>query len=104
MDKEIVNIGRKLRLVKSATAKGDPKLYKAAKAAQDAVYAERKKYTETVRNMSATVEEEKKRLDEVFGAKTDFSISNFENNYDKFNQEEKEMITHKMQLEFNNRG
>lgn len=63
MDKEILNIGRKLRLVQNAEAKGDPNLYKAAKAAQDAVYAERTKYTETVRNMTATVEEEKKRLE-----------------------------------------
>lgn len=50
------------------------------------------------------INEEKKRIDEVFGPKTDFSISNFENNYDKFNQEEQEMITHKMQLELNSQG
>lgn len=63
MDKEIVIIGRKLRLLQNAEVKGDPELYKAARAAQDAVYAERTKYMETVRNMAATVEEEKKRLE-----------------------------------------
>ena len=52
----------------------------------------------------SVLNENNKRLDEAFGPKTDFSISNFENNYDKFNQEEKEMIVHKMQLEFNKQG
>ena len=33
--------------------------------------------------------EQKRRIDEVFGPKTDFSLSNYENNYDKFNKEEK---------------
>ena len=48
--------------------------------------------------------EQKKRLDEAFGPRTNFSLSNYENNYDKFNQEEKEMFTRKMQLEFNRQG
>ena len=65
MDKHISTLGRKLRLVKGAELKGDPKLYKAAKAAQDAVYAERTKYTETVRALTATVREEQKRLEDV---------------------------------------
>lgn len=101
MDKEIVNIGRKLRLVKSATAKGDPKLYKAAKAAQDAVYAERKKYTETVRNMSATVEEEKKRLEMVerelrytrpdaIGAGADDEFTKLDRHYKDLDRKERE--------------
>ena len=34
----------------------------------------------------------KKRIDEAFGPKTDFSISNFENNYDKMNKEEQGML------------
>lgn len=46
--------------------------------------------------------ESKRRLDEVFGPKTDFSIWNFENNYGKMNKEEQEMLVHKMQLDFNN--
>ena len=48
--------------------------------------------------------EQQKRLDEAFGSKTDFSLFNYENNYDKFNDEEKSMFTHKMQLEFNRQG
>jgi len=47
---------------------------------------------------------ERERIDEAFGPKTDFSISNFENNYDKMNEEEKGMLIHKMQLEFNRQG
>lgn len=65
MDREIAKIGRKLRLVQNAEVKGDPKLYAAARAAQDTVYTERTKYIETVRNMTATVEAEKKRLEAV---------------------------------------
>ncbi len=51
-----------------------------------------------------SLKEVNQRLDEVFGPKTDFSIHNFENNYDKMNLEEQEMLTHKMQLHFNNEG
>jgi len=46
----------------------------------------------------------RKRIDEVFGPKTDFSISNFENNFDKMNKEEQAMLTYKMQKEFNKTG
>jgi len=46
----------------------------------------------------------KKRIDEAFGPKTDFSISNFENNFDKMNKEEQAMLTYKMQKEFNKIG
>ena len=65
LDKSIAALERKLKLVSTAELKGDPKLYKAAKAAQDAVYAERTKYTETVRALTATVREEQKRLEDV---------------------------------------
>ena len=41
---------------------------------------------------------------EAFGPKTDFSVWNFENNYDKLNKEEQGMLIHKMQLAFNNEG
>lgn len=46
----------------------------------------------------------RKRIDEAFGPKTDFSISNFENNFDKMNKEEQSIITYKMQREFNKTG
>ena len=65
MDKEIAKIGRKLRLVKSAEVKGDPKLYKTARTAQDTVYEERRKYTETIKALTAVVQEEQKRLEDV---------------------------------------
>lgn len=65
LDKQISTLGRKLRLVNGAELKGDPKLYAAAKAAQDAVNAERTKYTETVKEFAATVSEEQKRLEKV---------------------------------------
>ena len=65
LDKNIATLGRKLRLVKGAELKGDPKLYAAAKAAQDVVNAERTKYTETVKQFAATVSEEQKRLEKV---------------------------------------
>lgn len=65
LDKDISTLSRKLRLVKGAELKGDPKLYAAAKAAQDAVNAERTKYTETVRALTSTVREEQKRLEDV---------------------------------------
>ena len=65
MDKEIVKLGRKLRLLQNAEVKGDPTLYKAAKAAQDAVTAERTKYIETIRAFDSTVRDEKKRLEDM---------------------------------------
>ena len=65
MDKEIVKLGRKLRLLQNAEVKGDPALYKAAKAAQDAVTAERTKYIETIRAFDSTVRDEKKRLEDM---------------------------------------
>lgn len=65
LDKDISSLSRKLRLVQSAELKGDPKLYAAAQAAQDAVYAERTKYTETVKEFTATVREEQKRLEKL---------------------------------------
>ena len=65
LDKNIATLGRKLRLVKGAELKGDPKLYAAAKAAQDAVTAERTKYKETVKEFAATVSEEQKRLEKL---------------------------------------
>lgn len=65
VDKHIATLGRKLRLVKGAELKGDPKLYKAARNAQDAVHAERTKYAETVKEFAATVSEEQKRLEKV---------------------------------------
>lgn len=65
LDKDISTLSRKLRLVQSAELKGDPALYKAAKAAQDAVFAERTKYAETVKQFAATVSEEQKRLEKL---------------------------------------
>ena len=65
LDKDISTLSRKLRLVKGAELKGDPKLYAAAKAAQDAVTAERTKYKETVKAFAATVSEEQKRLEKL---------------------------------------
>lgn len=65
MDKEIAKISRKLRLVQNAEVKGDPKLYQAAKAAQDAVHTERSKYIETIRDFNNTVQVEKKRLEDL---------------------------------------
>ena len=41
-----------------------------------------------------TPKEVNQRLDEAFGPKTDFSIHNFENNYDKLNAEEQGMHSH----------
>ncbi len=55
--------------------------------------------------MSVPPKELNKRLDnEAFGPKTDFSVWNFENNYDKMNKEEQQMLVHKMQLDMNNEG
>lgn len=65
LDKDISTLGRKLCLVKGASLQGDPKLYAAAKAAQDAVNAERTKYAETVKQFAATVSEEQKRLEKL---------------------------------------
>ena len=65
MDKEILKIGRKLRLLQNAEVKGDPTLYNAAKTAQDAVHSERTKYTETIKALSVMVREEQKRLEGV---------------------------------------
>ena len=57
-------------------------------------------YSTSVPNKELT-----KRLDnEAFGPKTDFSIWNYENNYDKLNKEEQGMLIHKMQLDLNNQG
>lgn len=64
-DREIAKLGRKLRLLQNAEVKGDPTLYKAAKAAQDAVTAERTKYIETIRAFDSTVRDEKKRLEDM---------------------------------------
>lgn len=65
LDKDISTLGRKLRLVQNAELKGDPKLYQAARAAQDAVYAERTKYKETINKFKDTILEEQKRLEAV---------------------------------------
>lgn len=51
-----------------------------------------------------SVTEGARRIDEALGPKTDFSISNYENNYEKMNNEEKSMLTYKMQKEFNKLG
>ena len=65
LDKHISTLSRKLRLVQRAELKGDPMLYKAAKAAQDAVFAERTKYAETVKAFRTTVREEQDRLEKL---------------------------------------
>ena len=65
MDREIAKLGRKLRLVQNAEVRGDSTLYQAAKAAQDTVTAERTKYIETIKNFTSTVQEEKKRLEDM---------------------------------------
>lgn len=55
-------------------------------------------------NNNLSLNEEKKRINEAFGPKTDFSVWNFENNYDKMNLEEKEMLVSKMQSDLNSMG
>lgn len=48
--------------------------------------------------------EDSKRLNQLFGPKTDFSVTNFENNYAFMNEDEKIMFTSKAQSHFNNKG
>jgi len=48
--------------------------------------------------------EENKRLKDLFGAKTDFSITNFENNFNMMNPDEQTMFTGKAQGFFNRKG
>ena len=48
--------------------------------------------------------EEYKRFKELYGAKTDFSISNYENNYDMMNEDEKIIFTSKAQTFLNLQG
>ena len=65
LDKSISTLERKLRLVNAAELKGDPKLYKAAKAAHDAAEAERTPYRESIATMQQIVNAEIERLERM---------------------------------------
>lgn len=63
--KEIAALTRKLGLVSSTNLKGDPALYKAAKAAYEAMEAERAPYRATIAELQAAVAAEIQRLEAV---------------------------------------
>ena len=65
LDKSITSIERKLRLVSAAELKGDPKLYRAAKAAHEAAEVERSPYREKIDELKSLVAAEIKRLEIV---------------------------------------
>lgn len=65
LDKSISTLERKLRLVNTAELKGDPELYRAAKAAHDAAEAERTPYRENITTLRNIVEAEMERLKSV---------------------------------------
>ena len=63
--KEIAALTRKLGLVSSTNLKGDPTLHKAAKAAYEAMEAERAPYCESIAALQAAVAAEIQRLEAV---------------------------------------
>lgn len=65
LDKSISTLERKLRLVSTAELKGDPELYKAAKAAHDAAEAERGPYRAKIDNLQQIVKAELERLESM---------------------------------------
>lgn len=65
LDKSISTLERKLRLVSTAELKGDPELYKAAKAAHDAAEAERAPYRENIATLRQIVTAEIDRLENM---------------------------------------
>lgn len=65
VEKEIAALTRKLGLVSSTKLKGDPALYKAAKAAYEAMEAERAPYRASIAELQATVAAEIQRLEAV---------------------------------------
>lgn len=65
LDKSISTLERKLRLVSTAELKGDPELYRAAKAAHDAAEAERAPYRKNIADLRNVVEAEMERLKSV---------------------------------------
>lgn len=65
VEKEIAALMRKLGLVSSTQLKGDPALYKAAKAAYEAMKAERAPYCESIAELQAAVAAEIQRLEAV---------------------------------------
>ena len=65
LDKDIASLSRKVRLVNSAELKGDPELYRAAKAAHDAAEAHRLPYRQRMGELHSIVKDEIKRLEAV---------------------------------------
>lgn len=65
LDQKIHALGRKLKIVNSATPKGDPQLYAAAQAAHEAMEAERAPYKQRIDELTTAVDAEIKRLDAI---------------------------------------
>lgn len=65
LDKSISTLERKLRLVSTAELKGDPELYRAAKAAHDAAEAERAPYRAKIDTLQQIVKAELERLENI---------------------------------------
>ena len=65
LDKSISTLERKLRLVSAAELKGDPELYKAAKAAHDAAEAQRSPYRAKIDTLQQIVKTELDRLESM---------------------------------------
>lgn len=65
LDKSISTLERKLRLVSTAELKGDPELYRAAKAAHDAAEAERAPYRVKIDTLQQIVKAELERLESM---------------------------------------
>ena len=65
IDKRLNTLERKLRIVKSADPKGDPKLYTAAQEAYAAMTAKRAPYVQRIDELSAAVTAEIDRLEAV---------------------------------------
>lgn len=74
LDKAISTLERKLRLVNTAELKGDPELYRAAKAAHDAAEAERTPYRENIVALQLIVNAELDRLEKV-GKELSYAMS-----------------------------
>lgn len=64
----------------------------------------KEKRTEDYYKLTKNNSEDNKRLKELFGARTDFSISNVENNYHMLNSDEQALLTAKTQSYLNRNG
>lgn len=62
LDKSIASLSRKIRLINSAELKGDPELYRTAKAAHDVAETHRQPYRQQIYDLRTIVQEELKRL------------------------------------------